>query len=217
MHNVVTVHALEVVRGRVTILRNFNLTVRAGEAVALMGPSGTGKTSVLHCIAGLLSPHSGAVTVGEHDMARRSVAARADARRLSIGQVFQQPELLPELTVLENVALPLLLDGMRAAPAQERAASLLHEIGLGGKEHRMVDEVSGGEAQRAAIARALARDSVAVVLADEPTASLDQKNAAMVTDALLAQCRTQSKALLVATHDPLVAEKCDRTVHLVAP
>jgi ABC-type lipoprotein export system ATPase subunit len=193
------------------VLDGVSLTVRAGESVAVVGPSGSGKTTLLNCIAGLVNVSSGRIAVlGEGSSTVHS--ARTAALRLrAIGIVFQFGELLPELDVVENVALPALF--MRRRDAYGKARQLLQAVNMAESAHRSTDSLSGGETQRVAVARALVNDPT-LVLADEPTGALDEDNARVVTQLLVSTCKERRTALIVATHDPQVAQFCDRTLRL---
>jgi len=187
------------------------------ESLAIMGPSGSGKTTLLHCLAGIVRPDAGTVTltppgtgVGVEVTALRD-AGRTRLRRSTVGVVFQTGELLEELPAVENVALPLLLDGLPRAAATAQAAGMLARLGLRGLERRRPGELSGGQSQRVAIARALV-SSPAVVVADEPTGALDQATGVEVLQVLVEATRAVGAALVVVTHDPVVAGWCGRTV-----
>ena len=190
------------------VLDGVSLAVTAGEAVALVGPSGSGKTTLLGCIAGLVPATSGDIVVAGATQYGRS---RAGRRRAGIGMVFQSGELLPELTVLENVALPALFS--ERPDARARAGHQLALVGLSTVADRRPDRLSGGEVQRVAVARALV-DAPELVLADEPTGALDEEAAQMVTALLIRACHEQGAALVMATHDPAVAATTDRTMVL---
>jgi putative ABC transport system ATP-binding protein len=198
-------------------LDGVDLTVGDGESVAIMGPSGSGKSTLLQVLAGIISPDEGTVTLLTPDGARElgglSDAARSALRLREYGFVFQQGMLIPELTATENVAMPLLLTGVRKRTAMARAASLLRELGLAGLEGRRIGQLSGGQAQRVAIARARAMDA-RVVFADEPTGALDSRTASEVMGVLLAETAAQGRALVVVTHDEAVASRCSRVIRL---
>jgi putative ABC transport system ATP-binding protein len=185
--------------GAVTAVRDVTCTVRPGMQVALTGPSGSGKTTLLHLLAGLETPTSGTIAwPGLHG----SPAGRPGL----VGMVFQGPSLLPPLDVTENVALPLLLAGYAEAQARQRAAAALHDVGLDELADRLPDELSGGQAQRVAVARALALRPL-VILADEPTGQLDSTHAAQVTGLLLAAATRLGAALVLSTHDLTIASQ----------
>lgn len=193
------------------LLTGASLRVHRGEAVAVIGPSGSGKTTLLNCVAGLTRPEIGTVTVAGRRTNELSDDESARHRLSHIGMVFQFGELMPELSVAENVALPAWFAGRTDARA--RAGELLATVGLDGFGERAPEELSGGETQRVAIARALICEP-RLVLADEPTGSLDEDNVRIVTEVLLNACRQRGAALLVATHDASVAAAMDRGVRL---
>jgi len=203
--------------GPTRALRGVDLTVAAGESVAIMGPSGSGKTTLLHVLAGIETPDAGQVLLrlrGEpRDVAGMSDRRRSELRRTSFGFVFQQGLLLPELTAGENVALPLLVQGTDRVTAEAEASRLLALLGIGEKAASRIGELSGGQQQRVAIARAQAAQP-AVVFADEPTGALDSGTSAEVMTALLASTVGAGRALVVVTHDAGVAARCDRTLHM---
>jgi putative ABC transport system ATP-binding protein len=191
------------------VLEGLDFDVAPGEAVAVMGPSGSGKTTLLHCLAGLQRPTSGEIVVGGTVLTDLRERARARFRLHSIGMVFQFGELLDELTVWDNVHLPLRL---RHEPA-DAVEPLLSAVGLHGRERAFPGELSGGEVQRVAIARAVA-GSPALLLADEPTGALDEERSRSVCELLRRSARRAGATLVVATHDPIVAAAMDRTVRL---
>jgi lipoprotein-releasing system ATP-binding protein len=199
--------------GPLVILEGASLAISAGEMVALVAPSGTGKSTLLH-IAGLLeAPDAGTVAIAGADATGAGDDARTKLRREKIGFVYQQHQLLPEFSALENVVLPQMIAGVARPAAAERARALLGEFGLAAREKHRPAKLSGGEQQRVAIARALA-NRPALILADEPTGNLDPATAEAVFDALLAVVRGQGAAALIATHNPALARRCDRTVTL---
>lgn len=197
--------------GETHALRGASLELRAGERVAVMGPSGSGKSSLLHCLAGVVRPTSGEVHFRGARLDTLSEARRSATRLRGIGMVFQFGDLVPELTLLENVMLPLQVLGMRGAEARTRAMSVLDRLGVAAEAGRRAGAVSGGQAQRAAVARALVH-SPKVVLADEPTGSLDSVASELVLDALVTLTQESGAALLVVTHDHIVASHLDRHV-----
>jgi ABC-type lipoprotein export system ATPase subunit len=197
------------------VLDDVALEVAPGESVCLMGPSGSGKSTLLGCLVGTLTPGAGRVQVGDHVVTDLDRTARARLRRRSMGLMFQDPDLLPELSIVENVALVLLFDGIKRPVALAAAQASLEAVGLGRHAGKAVGEVSGGEAQRVAVARALVRQDVALLVADEPTASLDARTAGMVTDVLLGRARAMGATVILATHDMAVAQRCDRIVQLL--
>lgn len=199
--------------GPTPALRGASLHLEAGASTALMGASGSGKSSLLHCLAGVLVPDTGDVHLDGVAISGLKDRDRSRLRLERIGVVFQHGDLVPELTVIENVALPLQLLGVKRSEARRRAQDLLAELGVADIADRRTSSVSGGQAQRAAVARAVVHEP-AVVLADEPTGALDSLNAEAVMDALTALVRRTGAALLVVTHDNLVASHLDRLVTL---
>jgi putative ABC transport system ATP-binding protein len=198
---------------RVHVLKGISLSVEAGEAVGLVGASGSGKSTLLMVLAGLERPDSGRVTLDGTDLTRLSEDELARIRGRRIGIVFQSFHLVPTMTALENVALPLELAGR--AGAFERAERELAIVGLGGRLHHYPAQLSGGEQQRVAIARALAPDP-AIVVADEPTGNLDETTGRTIADLIFALKRERGATLVLVTHDPSLAERCDRVVRLGA-
>jgi putative ABC transport system ATP-binding protein len=202
--------AFEEGRQRVEVLRGITMQVAAGEVVALEGPSGSGKTTLLSIAGCILTPTTGAVEVAGAPV-RRDEAALRDVRRRSIGFVFQQYNLFPALSALENVEYSLNVRGRRGREAREEAARVLDRVGLGDRLHFLPRDLSGGQKQRVAIARALA-GRPPVVLADEPTANLDSATGAQVLDLFQALAKEEGRGLLVVTHDPKVRRIADRVV-----
>ncbi|MGE5508868.1 MAG: ABC transporter ATP-binding protein [Chitinophagales bacterium] len=201
-------------QGKLTVpaLRGIDLTVTAGEFTALAGPSGSGKTTTLNLIGCLDRPSSGRLTLAGRDVSGLGPNEVAAVRRKEIGFIFQTFNLIPVLTALENVELPLtLLGGVSAAEARRRAAAMLEEVGLTGLENRRPGELSGGQQQRVAIARALVKDP-AVVLADEPTANLDSENGEAVLQLMLAMNQAKGTTFIFSTHDPRVMGYARRLV-----
>lgn len=194
------------------VVRDVSFVLHAGRTVALWGPSGAGKTTVLNLLAGLARPDAGQVLFdGAFDVGAASETARTRFRRREVGFVFQFFNLVPTLTVAENVLLPLELNRLKAQ--RVHALARLDALGLAHCRHRFPETLSGGEQQRAAIARALAHQP-RLVLADEPTGNLDAANAARVTDLLWEQTRAVGCALVVATHNEAVAARADAVVRL---
>jgi lipoprotein-releasing system ATP-binding protein len=197
-----------------TVLDGANLTLRAGEIVALVAPSGSGKSTLLH-LAGLLEkPDGGAVIINGQDAGQLPDARRTEIRLRTIGIVYQFHHLLPEFTALENIAIPQMIAGVGQAVAEARAMELLTKLGLAGRRYNLPGKLSGGEQQRVAIARALA-NRPAILLADEPTGNLDVATANVVFDELLRLTRDENIAALVATHNPELAARMDRQLALV--
>ncbi len=199
--------------GGTVALRDVDVVVSAGEAVSVVGRSGSGKSTLLHCLAGLVVPTAGTVTAGGVRLSDLDAEALARHRRRSFGFVFQSGLLLADLPAVENVALPLLLDGVDRRVAVERARGALAEFDIADLADRLPGAVSGGEAQRIAVARALVADPE-VVFADEPTGALDSENADQVADALFNAVRQRHGALLLVTHDHQLAARADRIVVL---
>jgi putative ABC transport system ATP-binding protein len=197
----------------VAAVRDVNLTVAAGEFVAITGASGSGKSTLLHMIGGITRPTSGRVLLEGVDLATLDDDALAAVRRRRIGFVFQRYNLLPELTLAENVALPLVLDGMRSAESDAAARSALDAVGMGHRAAHRPDELSGGEQQRGAIARALVT-SPAIVLADEPTGALDSANSVRVVELLERLVAERGQTVILVTHDPVVAAAARRVVRM---
>jgi putative ABC transport system ATP-binding protein len=199
--------------GETAALAGVGVIVGRGEALAAMGPSGSGKSTLLHCLAGVERPDAGEVWLGDRRIDRLSERERSRLRAAELGFVFQSGQLLPELPAVENVALPLMLNGTPRRPATVEARRWFAPLGIAGLERRRPGELSGGQAQRVAIARALVARPRAV-FADEPTAALDRATGHEVVALLVEACRASGAALLVVTHDPEVAAACDRSLHL---
>jgi putative ABC transport system ATP-binding protein len=196
---------------RVHILKGISLEIERGEAVGLVGPSGSGKSTLLMTMAGLEQPDSGRVTVDGTDLSGLDEDQLARFRGRRIGIVFQSFHLVPTMTALENVALPLeLADDLDAF---ERAAAELEAVGLGERFHHYPAQLSGGEQQRVAIARAVAPNP-AILVADEPTGNLDDATGESIVDLLFALKRDRGATLVLVTHDPSLARRCDRMVRL---
>jgi putative ABC transport system ATP-binding protein len=197
--------------GSTPALRGASLGVAKGEIVAVMGPSGSGKSTLLHCLAGILVPSSGEVHFNGMRLDRLSDDKRSALRRARFGFVFQSGQLVPELTAEENVALPLLLSGMRRGPAMAAARTWFPRLGLDGLESRRSGELSGGQAQRVALARGLVA-APEVLFADEPTGSLDSMSGELVMNLLVGAVREQGTTVVLVTHDARVAAYADREV-----
>jgi lipoprotein-releasing system ATP-binding protein len=197
----------------VTVLDGVNLTVNAGEMIAIMGPSGAGKSTLLHLLAALDRPTSGTVYFASRALESERDEAVAEFRNQHIGFVWQRHHLLPDFTAAENVAMPLLMTGRSYAGALATASQWLGEVGLGQRSTGRAAELSGGERQRAAIARALVNQP-AVLLADEPTGDLDEHNATAIMDLIERLHRTQQLTSILATHNPVLARRCSRVLRL---
>jgi putative ABC transport system ATP-binding protein len=199
------------ISGPVQVLRGVDLTVAAGEAVGIVGPSGSGKTSLLMLLAGLERPTGGQLSVAGRDLGALDEDALARFRRDEVGIVFQAFHLVPTMTALENVAVPLEFAGRR--DAFERAAAALQEVGLGHRLEHYPGQLSGGEQQRVALARAVVAEP-RLILADEPTGNLDRTTGAVVMDLLFGLRARLGTTLLLITHDPALAERCERQVRI---
>jgi len=197
--------------GPVSILRGVSLDLAPGASVGIVGRSGSGKSSFLSLLAGLERPTAGRVRVNGEDLSQLNEDGLAAFRRKTIGVVFQAFHLIPTMTALENAALPLELSGTPNAPG--RAQALLDKVGLGDRLQHFPDQLSGGEQQRVAIARALIAEP-AVILADEPTGNLDQAVGSAISDLLFSMQRKSGAALVLVTHDPALAARCDRVVEM---
>jgi lipoprotein-releasing system ATP-binding protein len=197
----------------VSVLRGTDLTVAAGEQVAIVGRSGSGKSSLLHILAGLDSADRGSIQVGDQEMSAADADTRAQIRREKMGFVYQQHHLLAEFSAVENVAIPQRLLGISEQQARQTATVLLEQVGLGHRLQHLPGALSGGERQRVAVARALV-NKPRIVLTDEPTGSLDRDSAEQLMGLLSQLSREQGTAFLVVTHDLSMLERFDRVERL---
>ena len=197
-------------------MRGISLDIQRGEVVAIMGPSGSGKSTLLHCLAGIIRPDHGAVTYLEQPATplridQLSDAERTKLRRHQFGFVFQFSQLVPELTALDNVAIPLLLSGHSRAVAYDQAEHWLDRMGVHAKHHQLATKLSGGQIQRVAVARALAIEPQ-ILFADEPTGSLDSLNSEKVMELFLHAARANGTTVIIVTHEPTIAAYADREI-----
>lgn len=197
---------------RVPALRGIDLTIQPGEFVAIMGPSGSGKSTLMHLLGCLDLPSDGIVQLDGHDVTKLDEDRLAQIRGKKIGFVFQTFNLIPTLTALENVELPLFFQGVSRVERRVRAAELLGKVGLDGRMHHKPSQLSGGERQRVAIARALANNPE-IILADEPTGNLDSESGKAILD-LLAQLHREGKTIILVTHNPEAAAYTQRILRI---
>ena len=195
------------------VFKNFSLSLHQGESIGLVGASGSGKSTLLHIICGLDRPDSGSVKIQGIDITELNYDERSQLRNTEIGFVYQFHHLLPELTALENVALPALLAGTDQAEAIKNASLLLEQVNLSGKENNAPNELSGGERQRVAIARAMSNNPSCLIM-DEPTGNLDTKNVENFMTLLMDMVSIKNVTLLIATHDTKVSSRLDRLLSL---
>lgn len=209
------IHTTDITKdyGSGPVLGGVTLNIPGGDHVAIMGPSGSGKSTLLHCLSGVLQVTSGEVSLGAQNLTAMNDAGRSTLRLANCGFVFQDGQLLPELTATENVALPARLAGMSRSKAQKTAREVLHRLGIGELAERRPGEMSGGQAQRVAVARALSNNP-AVVFADEPTGALDQTTGHEVIQLLVSVVRSTGASLVLVTHDPEVASWCQRRIEI---
>jgi putative ABC transport system ATP-binding protein len=208
---IIEARSIEKSFGQTPALRGATLEAKRGEILAIMGPSGSGKSTLLHCLAGILTPDRGEVWFDGQRLDTLKEAQRSELRRDKFGFVFQFGQLVPELTAEENAALPLLLAGTRRAAALTQARTWLAKLALDGLEGRRSGELSGGQAQRVALARGLVA-SPEILFADEPTGSLDSVTGEHVMSLLTRAAREQGSTVILVTHEPRVAAYADREV-----
>ncbi|MFC9500280.1 ABC transporter ATP-binding protein [Streptomyces sp. NBC_01474] len=209
--SLLTAHGLHKTYGATKALNGAEFSVHPGEVVAVMGPSGSGKSTLLHCLAGIVTPDEGDITYAGQNLAALSDAARSALRRSDFGFVFQFGQLVPELTCLENVALPLRLNGARRKAAEATARAWMERLEVDDLTGQRPGEVSGGQGQRVAVARALAT-SPRVLFADEPTGALDSLNGERVMELLTEAARSTHAAVVLVTHEARVAAYSDREI-----
>lgn len=198
---------------KIFALKNVNFSVERGESVAIVGPSGGGKSTLLGLLGGLDTPTSGQVFVAGRDLSSLSELEQVKLRRGNLGYIFQGYDLLPALSVLENVEYPLLVAGMNAPSRRELARAMLVEVGLDEQEDFLPDELSGGQQQRVGIARCLVAQP-SVVLADEPTGNLDSSTSSSILELLISATIKRNMSLVMVTHDLEVAARANRTVQI---
>ena len=196
----------------IKILKNINFEIKKNERVAIIGESGSGKTSLLMLMSGLESPSNGSIVFDKEDLSKINEKRRTEIRRKKIGLIFQQFFLIPNYTALENVMFPMQIN--KIDNEKEKAISILEDFGLVNRKNNLPSELSGGEQQRVAIARAISFDPE-IVLADEPTGNLDKKNTELVSNLLLEYSRKKKICLILVTHNMNLARKCDRILKLV--
>lgn len=208
---IMSARGLHLSYGPTHALRGVDIDIAAGEILAVMGPSGSGKSSLLHVLAGVLLPDAGSVHFGGHDLTRCDEDERSRLRLTEFGFIFQFGQLLPDLTAVDNVAVPLLLTGMKRSRASKIARARLEELGLHAEADKLPSAMSGGQAQRVAVARALALNPK-IIFADEPTGSLDSLSAENTMEVLVSTARRAGATVVIITHDPRTAAYADREV-----
>ena len=196
----------------IKILKNINFEIKKNERVAIIGESGSGKTSLLMLMSGLETPTNGSIVFDKEDLSKINEKRRTEIRKKKIGLIFQQFFLIPNYTALENVMFPMQINKINNE--KEKAISILEDFGLVNRKNNLPSELSGGEQQRVAIARAISFDPE-IILADEPTGNLDRKNTELVSNLLLEYSRKKKICLILVTHNMNLARKCDRIMKLV--
>ena len=197
--------------GQTEVLHGVSLDVKQGEVLAIMGPSGSGKSTLLHSLAAIIPVDSGEIVFGGHNIGKFSDNKRSILRRTAFGFVFQFSQLVPELTVIDNVALPLLLNGLSRNKAYAEAKKWLEAVGLSDKHDSTPGEISGGQAQRVAIARAMVAQPK-ILFADEPTGSLDSLNSEHVMELFIKTAKDNGTTVIMVTHEPTIAAYADREI-----
>ncbi len=208
---VIEAHNIKKSFGKTLAMNGISLEIKPGEIVAIMGPSGSGKSTLLHTLAAITVPDSGEVLFMGKRIDRFSDKERSILRRTAFGFVFQFSQLVPELTAIDNIAVPLLLNGMKRKVAYEQAARWLHTVDLSGKYGSLPGELSGGEAQRVAIARAMVTQPK-VLFADEPTGSLDSLNSEHIMELFIKTAKEHGTTVIMVTHEPTIAAYADREI-----
>jgi lipoprotein-releasing system ATP-binding protein len=206
-------HSFSVAEENVHALRGVSFEAKTGEVTAIVGPSGCGKSTLLYLLGLLDRPDEGEILLDNKSVSQASDQVRTELRNKNLGFVFQFHFLIKELTACENVSMPLIKAGFERKEANKRARSVLKKLGLGDKTERFANKLSGGEQQRVAIARAMV-NSPSLLLADEPTGNLDSENSKKVFQLLLRFAQEESTAVILVTHNPEIAEKCDRIVRM---
>ena len=196
----------------IKVLKNINFEIKKNERVAIVGESGSGKTSLLMLMSCLEEPTTGSIIFKNKDLTKVSEREKTEIRKKNIGLIFQQFYLIPNYTALENVMFPMQINNIE--DEKEKATLILSEIGLGHRKYNLPSELSGGEQQRVAIARAISFDPE-IILADEPTGNLDEKNTELVSDLLLDYSKKKKISLILVTHNMKLAKKCDRIIKLI--
>jgi lipoprotein-releasing system ATP-binding protein len=206
-------HSFTIGEEIVHALRGVSFEVKTGEVTAIVGPSGCGKSTLLYLLGLLDRPDAGEIMFGNKSVSKASDQVRTELRNKDLGFVFQFHFLIKELTACENVSMPLFKAGIERKEANKRARSVLEKLGLGDKAERYANKLSGGEQQRVAIARAMV-NSPSLLLADEPTGNLDSENSKKVFQLLLRFAREENTAVILVTHNPEIADKCDRILKM---